>query len=311
MILEFDSADRAPSGAAAWLHRQTVRAALASVGRTPSGKLGMALTAIVVMTALMAPWLASVDPFALAGASLASPSGQHWMGTDALGRDLYSGVVHGTRTSLLVATAVSAITLLCGMAIGLVGGYAGGWLDDALLRITELLQVLPRFFLVIVVVALLGPGLDHLILTLGLTSWPVLARVVRGEVLALREADFVTAAEASGATRMHILWRTLLPNVMPAAIVVVGLLFGQVLLIEASLGFLGLGDPNAMSWGLLAGQAQPLFRVAWWLSFFPGVAITLAVLGVNLLADAMSASLGGGVRSAPTSTRATDRIAHH
>lgn len=244
----------------------------------------------MALVALLAPWLVTVDPFALTGPSLGSPSGEHWMGTDALGRDVFSGVLYGARTSLLVASAVSIITLVCGMLIGLVGGYAGGWLDAILLRLTELLQVLPRFFLVIVVVALLGPGTDHLILTLGLTSWPVLARVVRGEVLILRHADFIVAAESSGATHSHILWRSILPNVLPSAVVITGLLFGQVLLIEASLGFLGLGDPNAMSWGLLAGQAQPLLRVAWWLSLFPGLAITGAVLGVNLVADAVAST---------------------
>ena len=259
----------------------------------PSGKIGGALCMVVVAIALCAPLLTSTDPFSLAGSALSAPSMQHWMGTDALGRDLLSGILFGARTSLLVAASVSALTLACGMLVGLIGGYAGGWIDDGLLRVTELLQVLPRFFLVIVVVALLGPGIDHLVLTLGLTSWPVLARVVRGEVLALRHADFVAAAEASGATNTRILWRSILPNVLPSAIVVVGLLFAQVLLIEASLGFLGLGDPNVMSWGLLAGQAQPLLRVAWWLPLFPGLAITVAVLGVSLLADALSAALGG------------------
>ncbi len=261
---------------------------LASVARRWPGRVGILLCVAMALVALLAPWLAPVDPFALTGASLASPSSKHWMGTDALGRDLFSGVLLGTRTSLVIAGMVSIISLVCGVSIGLLGGYAGGWLDNLLLRLTELLQVLPRFFLVIVVVALLGPGTDHLILTLGLTSWPVLARVVRGDVLAVRHADFVVAAESSGATDAHILWRHILPNVVPSAVVIAGLLFGQVLLIEASLGFLGLGDPNAMSWGLLAGQAQPLLRVAWWLSLFPGLAITGAVLGVNLLADAMT-----------------------
>ena len=206
---------------------------------------------------------------------------------------MFSGVLYGARTSLLVAALVSALTLACGMLVGMIGGYMGGWIDDVLFRVTELMQVLPRFFLVIVVLALVGPGIDRLVLTLGLTSWPVLARVVRGEVLALRHADFVIAAEASGATSTRILWRSILPHVLPSAFVVIGLLFGQVLLLEASLGFLGLGDPNVMSWGLLAGQAQPLLRVAWWLPLFPGLAITFAVLGVSLLADALSASLGG------------------
>ena len=167
--------------------------------------------------------------------------------------------------------------------------------DDALMRITELFQVVPRFFLVVVAVALFGPGIDRIVLTLGLTSWPVLARVIRGEVLTMRELDFIVAARASGATGTRILWREPLPNVMPSVAVLLGLLFGQVILVEASLGFLGLGDPNSVSWGLLAGQAQGFLRVAWWLAVFPGLAIAAAVLGVNLLADAWAGVLAGVV----------------
>ncbi len=252
------------------------------------GKLGAALCFVVLFAALFAPVLTSFDPFALVGGSLEVPSSTHWLGTDALGRDVFSGVLFGARTSLFVAGAVSLLTLLCGLSIGVLGAYYGGWIDEGLLRLTELLQVLPRFFLVIVVVALLGPGVHLLILTLGLTSWPVLARVVRGDVLALYHAEFVEAAEASGASPVRILVRTIVPNVLPNALVIVGLLFGQVLLIDASLGFLGLADPNAMTWGLLVGQAQPLLRVAWWMALFPGLAITMAVLGVNLFAESMS-----------------------
>lgn len=290
VIPEFISGSRVPVAAAAPLARRSVIGAMVAL---PSGRIGLALTCVVLAMAAFAPALASVDPFALVGEPLLPPAFGHPMGTDALGRDVLSGVLFGARTSLLVAGGVSVLTLACGMSIGLVGGFWGGWVDDLLVRLTELLQVLPRFFLVIVAVALLGPGLDRLVLVLGLTSWPVLARVVRGDVLALRNADFVVATQATGATSMHIVWRTILPNVLPNAIVVIGLLFGQVLLVEASLGFLGLGDPNAMSWGLLAGQAQAFLRVAWWLPLFPGLAIAVAVLGMNLLSDALSTALAG------------------
>lgn len=263
--------------------------ALRRLTETGAGRTGLALVSGAVAMAALAPLLTSFDPFALSGGSLTPPSRAHPFGTDALGRDVLSGVVYGARTSLLIASAVSLLSLGCGMTVGLLGGFIGGFVDDALLRLTELLQVLPRFFLAIVAVALLGPGVDRLVLVLGLTSWPLLARIVRGETLVLRRVDFVIAAEATGATTVQILWRTILPNVLPHAIVVTGLVFAQTLLLEASLGFLGLGDPNAMSWGLLAGQAQGFLRVAWWLPVFPGAAITTAVLGVNLLADAVSA----------------------
>ncbi len=270
------------------------RSTIAALCGLTSGQIGVALTGAVLVMAILGPLLSRVDPFAIVAMPLEPPSASHLMGTDALGRDLFSGVLTGTRTSLGVALAVSALALICGMTVGLIGGYRGGWVDGLCTRLTELLQVLPRFFLVIVAVALLGPGLDRLIVTLGLTSWPVLSRVVRGEAWSLREADFVVAARASGASTWRILRSTILPNVLPHALVVVGLLFGQVILLEASLGFLGLGDPNAMSLGMLAGQAQPFLRAAWWMPFFPGLVILMAVLGFNLLTDVLSEGMPVG-----------------
>ena len=255
--------------------------------------MGLAFTGIVVLAAMLAPVLGTVDPFVLSGASLSPPSFGHPMGTDALGRDVYSGILYGARTSLLVAVSAGLIAFATGALVGMLAGYVGGVGDNVLMRITELFQVMPRFLLVVVAIAMFGAGLDRLILVLGLTSWPVLARVVRAEVISLRELDFVRAAQASGSSPARILVHELLPNVLPSALVMLGLLFGQVLLVEATLGFLGLGDPNVMSWGALAGQAQSFLRVAWWLPFFPGLAITITVLGVNLLVDAWSRALGG------------------
>jgi peptide/nickel transport system permease protein len=259
----------------------------------PGGLLGLLLTGAVVAVALLAPWLAPFDPLSPTGPSLAPPQALHRMGTDALGRDLLSGILHGARTSLLVAGSVGAATLVVGLAVGGVSGYVGGWVDDLLMRLTELLQVLPRFFLAIVVIALFGPGIDRLIVVLAVTSWPLLARVVRSEVLSLREREFVEAARVVGSTEARILFRHILPNALPAALVYLGLVLAQVILLEASLGFLGLGDPNAISWGYLAGQAQRFLRTAWWLSFFPGMAIVVTVLGLNLLVDALNGALSG------------------
>ncbi len=289
-IHESVSAELAPAGAL--LSRGfRLSIALRAVARRPAGAIGLACIAGVLATAILAPLLATADPFSLSSAPLAAPSSVHIMGTDALGRDLFSGVVYGTRTSLLIATAVALLAFVCGVSVGLVAGSVGGVVDDLLMRVTELFQVLPRFFLVALAIALFGPGIDRVVLTLGLTSWPVLARVVRGEVVTLRNLEFVHATQALGASRRHILGRVLLPHVMPSVLVLVGLMFGQVLLIEASLGFLGLGDPNTVTWGMLAGQAQGYLRTAWWLALFPGLAIMITVLGVNLLADALSSSL--------------------
>jgi peptide/nickel transport system permease protein len=269
------------------------RRLLPRVLASPSGAIGLVLVGLVVLTAIFAPLIAPTDPFAVDGPSLAPPSLAHPMGTDALGRDTFSGVVHGARTSMLVAGSVGVLVLLIGVTVGTVAGYHGGRLDDVLMRGVEFVQVLPVFFMALVVIALFGPGLDRLILVLGLTSWELLARVVRAEVLALREREFVEAARASGASTLRIVVREVLPNALPAGIVYLGLLLAQVMLIEASLGYLGLGDPNMISWGYLASEAQDYLRVAPWLSIFPGLAIVVAVLGLNLLADALTDVLGG------------------
>lgn len=247
--------------------------------------VGSAMTAMFVLVGIGADLLAPFSPFSLAGPPLQPPGLAHPLGTDGLGRDLLSGVIHGTRTSLQVAAGAAVLVLVLGLLVGAVSGYVGGRGDDLLMRGTEFVQVLPRFFLALVVIALFGAGLDRLILVLGLTSWPLLARVVRAEVLALKEREFVAAARADGATGPQIVVRELLPSVLPVSVVYVGLVVAQVLLVEASLGFLGLGDPNRISLGFLASQAQQYLRVAWWLSVFPGSAIVLIVLGLNLLAD--------------------------
>lgn len=261
--------------------------------RTREGAIGFVLTLLTLGLGLLAPILAPEDPHAITGPSFAPPSFAHLMGTDAVGRDLLSGLLYGARTSLAVAALSAAFAFVIGMTVGTVSGYHGRFVDDVLMRITEFFQVLPRFFFAVIAVAILGPGLDRLVFILGLTSWPVLARVVRAEVLSLKHQDFVRAAEASGASATRIVLHELFPNVLPSALVLVGLLAGQVILIEASLGFVGLMDASVTSWGSLAGQARGLVQVAWWLPVFPGLAIAGAVLGLNLLCDALSLRLGG------------------
>ncbi|HET9442949.1 MAG TPA: ABC transporter permease [Acidimicrobiales bacterium] len=270
------------------------RGLLRRLATRPAGAVGIALTAVFVAAAVTAPVLAPADPFAVDGPSLAAPSRHYLFGTDALGRDGLSGVLHGARTTLIVAAAVGAMVLVIGTTVGAVAGWLGGRVDDLLMRFTEFLQVLPRFFLALMVIALFGPGIDRLILVLGLTSWALFARVVRAETLSLREREFVEAARAAGSSGLRIVVQEILPNALPAATVYLGLLLAQVMLIEASLGFLGLGDPNVMSWGRLAAEGQRFLRVAWWLAVFPGMAVVLAVLGLNLLADGLTRALREG-----------------
>ena len=252
------------------------------------GMVGLVLTAALVALGLLAPVLSPDDPFAYAGTPLGSPSGSHLFGTDNLGRDLAGAVLHGLRTSAIVVVWVVAISTALGVAVGAVAGYAGGLIDDVLMRLTELFQAVPRFFLVLLVLALFGTGTGNMILILGLTSWPLLARVVRADTLSVRERPFVEAARSLGASHLRILARHIVPNVVPAAVVVIALLASRVILLEASLSFLGLGDPSVMSLGFLIGNAQRFIRVAWWMSVFPGAVLGLVVLAVNLFADGLN-----------------------
>jgi peptide/nickel transport system permease protein len=274
-----------PSGGQDAPHRW--RAAVRRFLRHPAGITGLALTLLIIVAGLLAEVMAPGDPFRTAGDPLLSPSGAHLMGTDNLGRDVFGAVVHGARTSMIVVLGVTAIASVVGLAVGTVAGYRGGWIDDLLMRITELFQAVPRFFLVLLIVALFGAGLDNLIYVLAFTSWPTLARVSRAEVLSVRDRDYVEAARSIGAPDRRIVLRHVLPNVLPTAMVVIALTGSRIILLEASLSFLGLGDPTVMSWGYLVSNAQPFLRVAWWMSVFPGLAIAIAVLGINLMSDAL------------------------
>ena len=258
------------------------------IGRT---RAGVVLAGVTLLLGIGAPWIAPYDPHLIVGPSLEAPSATHWMGTDALGRDLWSGVVWGARTSWMVGLATALLTALLGAPVGIAAGLGGGRTDDLLMRGTEFFQTLPRFFLAILVIALFGAGADRIVLVLALTSWTGTARVVRSEVLSLREHDFVRAARASGASGMQIAAGEILPNVLPLVTVLFGLAVGRVMLVEASLSFLGLGDPSLLSWGALAGQGQAFLRSAWWLATFPGAAIAVSVLGLNLVGDGLNRRL--------------------
>jgi len=250
--------------------------------------LGLLLVLLPVALALGAEFLAPYPPLKTAGPPLQAPSAAHLMGTDDLGRDVFSQVIYGAQASLTVGLLVAGIAALAGTIIGGVAGYVGGWIDDGLMRLTELFQVMPRFFLAVLVVALFGAGLPNVILVLGLTSWTMIARILRAEVLSYRERDFVVAARAVGVREGRILFRHVLPNSLPSLVVTASLLIGNAILVEAALSFLGLGDPNQVSWGYMLNNAQQFMRVAWWMALFPGLAIALTVLGFNLAGDGLN-----------------------
>lgn len=277
--------------------------ALGRLVGTPAGAIGLTLTVGVVLLAVFADVIAPFDPFTPVGPALDPPSTTHLMGTDDLGRDVFSGVVHGSRASLLLGLGVAGLVALIGVAVGMASGYHGGLVDDVLMRTTEAFQVLPRFFLALVVIALFGPGLDRIIVVLGLTSWAIVARVVRAETLSDREQEFVEASRALGASHLRIVVSHLAPGVLPSTTTFVTLMVAQAILIEASLGFLGFSDPSIMSWGILAGNAQRFLRVAWWLALFPGAAIATTVLGINLLGDGLTHALRTADVSRPAAAR--------
>ncbi len=264
------------------------RAGLLRILRSGAGRVGIVLTCGLLAVALLAGRIAPSDPFTSVGPPLSSPTLAHPMGTDDLGRDLLSGVAHGTRTSLFLALIVSLLTGSIGIVVGSLGAWQGRRVDDALVRVTEFVQVVPRFFLAVIVIALFGPGIDRLVLLLGLTSWPWIARVVRAEVLSLKQREFVEAARSLGAGQSRVLLREVLPNALPPVVVAVSLNAASVILLEAGLSFLGLGDPDVVSLGYLANNAQRFLRIAWWMAAFPGAAIALAVLGLNLLGDGLN-----------------------
>lgn len=252
------------------------------------GAIGLAGTLFVLAVGIAAPAIAPYKPFAIIAPPLDPPSSRFLMGSDALGHDLFSQVVHGARNSLLIVAIVAPIVLVIGCVVGLVAGSARSWLDDALMRSTEVVQIVPRFFLALVISAIFGVGTIKLAIVLGLTSWPTLARIVRAETQSLIERDFVTSARAAGARRTRVLVREIIPNLIATTLAYLGLIIAQALLVEAGIGFLGLSDPNAVSWGQLAGEAQRYLRVAWWLPVFPGACIAFTVLSFNLLGDAVA-----------------------
>ncbi len=250
--------------------------------------LGLTFMLVLVLVALGADLIAPHNPFAISNVVLSPPSAEHLFGTDDLGRDVFSRVVHGARVSLLVGFVSAFVATLFGVVIGGLAGYFGGLVDDGLMRLTEVFLVVPRFFLALIVVVLLGSNIWLTVLVLSLTYWPLTARLLRAQILTVRTRDYVLAARAVGTPEIRILLRHVLPNALPPVITQASLQVGSAILVEAGLSFLGLGDPNVVSWGAMLNDAQQFVYEAWWMSVFPGLAITLTVLGVNLVADALT-----------------------
>ena len=250
------------------------------------------LVLAVVLAAVGAPLIAGHDPYIGGPDALMPPlSPMHPLGTDDLGRDIWSELVFGARVSLIVGVATAVSGLVIGVAMGAASGYAGGWTDALLMRVAEFFQTLPRFVLALIAIALFGPGIGKVIVVIALLSWPQTARVVRASVAALRQAGFVEAARIGGMPTLTLIAQEILPNALGPIIVLGSLDVATAILLEAGLGFFGLGDPNHVSWGGMLNEAQQYLRSAWWMAVFPGLAIAATVLGFNLLGDALAERL--------------------
>ncbi|MBI4670965.1 MAG: ABC transporter permease [Chloroflexi bacterium] len=257
----------------------------------PTTLVGLSVTLVIVFIALSANELAPDDPFTSVGAALQPPSSVYWFGTDDLGRSVFAQVVHGARVTLVVGLSVAFLATLIGIGIGGLAGFVGGWVDDALMRFTEVFQVLPRFFLAITIAAFFGGSVLNIVLVLALTFWTLTARLLRAQVLSVREREFVVAARAIGVRENTILRRHVIPNALPPALVNASLLVGAAILVEAGLSFLGLGDRSIVSWGYMLNNAQPFLQTAWWMSVFPGTALLTTVVAVNLLGEGLNDAL--------------------
>jgi peptide/nickel transport system permease protein len=250
---------------------------------------GAVVLIALVMVALAAPWLATHEPDAIALAeALQGPSWAHWLGTDGLGRDVYSRLVYGARISLLIGVGAVGLAVAVGLALGLVAGWYGGWVDSLLMRVVDVMLCFPTFFLLLAIIALIGQSVTNIIVIIGLTSWMGVARLVRAEALSLKEREFIQAARVLGLGDARIMWRHLLPNALSPVLVSATLGIGSAILVESGLSFLGLGvQPPASSWGNLLTDAKGTLGVAWWQTLFPGLAILLTVLAFNLLGEGL------------------------
>ena len=260
--------------------------------RNRGAVVGLVILLLVFAMAGFADMLFPGSPWDMATAPFAPPGEDGMLlGSDSLGRDVAAGIAHGARISLLVGAVSTVVSLLIGVTLGAIAGYLGGWVDDAVMRFTEFFQTIPSFVFAILLVAILSPGMETVIFSIAVVSWPPLARLTRAEFMSIATRDFVHAARCQGESALAIIIRHILPNAASPIVVATSLTVATAILIESALSFLGLGDPNDMSWGFMVGAARTVIRQAWWTSVFPGLAILLTVVAVNLVGEALNDAL--------------------
>ena len=276
------------------------RIALRSFRQNRLAVAGVCIVALLYVVTLLTPFLAPYDPAFqgdIARTGFLAPSAQHWLGTDRLGRDILSRILHGARISLSIGFIATAISVSLGTMLGAIAGYLGGRIDAAVMRFTDMVLAFPRLILLILVVALFEPSVLVIILVLGLTQWPGTTRIVRGEALSLREREFIQAARALGFGRTRIILRHLIPNLLAPVIVTATLGIGNTIVLEAGLSFLGLGPPPPMpTWGGMVAAGGETLIEAWWVATFPGLTIVLVVLAFNLVGDGLRDALDPRLR---------------
>jgi peptide/nickel transport system permease protein len=269
-----------------------VTAFIRAYARNKGAVAGIAIVILVCLIAALASFLFPFSPWDMQGAPFQPPGDSDFLlGSDSLGRDVAAGIAYGARVSLLIGAISTAVSLLIGVGLGAVAGYAGGALDDVVMRFTEFFQTIPSFVLAIVLVAIFSPSLGSIVVAIAIVSWPPVTRVVRAEFLSLRSREFVQAAHVLGHSHAVIVFREILPNALAPLIVLASLMVANAILLESGLSFLGLGDPNLMSWGFMIGAGRSVIRLAWWMSVFPGLAIFLTVLALNLIGEGLGDAL--------------------
>ena len=260
--------------------------------RNRAAVLGLVILVIILLMAATASFLYPNDPFRLVGKPLAGPMENGFLlGSDSLGRDVASGIVHGAKTSLLIGLIATLVSVFIGIFFGAFAGYFGGRVDDTLMRVTEVFQTIPSFIFAILLVAIMKPSISSIVIAIAVVSWPGVARLVRGEFLSLKNREFVQACHTLGMGDLRIMLREILPNCLSPIIVIGSLMVATAILIESGLAFLGLGDPNIMSWGFQIGAGRTMLRSAWWVCTFPGIAILVTVLAINLIGEGLNDAL--------------------
>lgn len=257
---------------------------------------GAVVLTLVGLLAAFGPMLYPVDPFEMVGRPFTLPLDRYPLGTDVAGRDILAGIVHGARVSLMIGILASLAATIVGVAFGAVAGYYGGWIDDVLMRTTEFFLCIPSFVLAVVLVAIFQPDVVTITAAIAVVSWPSVARLARGEFISHRDREYVQGCRAIGMPDWEIILLQIMPNALPPIIVVSSLMVATAILTESGLSFLGLGDPNLVSWGYMIGVARTVLRTAWWMAAIPGVMILITVLAINLVGEGLNDALNPKLR---------------